>query len=68
MEDLADEAEDYQDMLAEWQGDDYVLWARGKVRETRIFGENVLLTRTITSRPGGRPASINMAIEAALSR
>jgi hypothetical protein len=24
---------------AEWQGDDYVLWARGKVRETRIFGE-----------------------------
>jgi hypothetical protein len=48
---------------AEWQGDDYVLWARGKVRETRIFGENVLLTRTIISRLGSRTITIEDRFE-----
>jgi hypothetical protein len=44
---------------AEWQDDDYILRASGKVRETRVFGENVVLTRTITTKLGSR----NIAIE-----
>src|SRR3981081_3515083 len=31
----------------EWQGDDYVMWAQGKTRETVVFGENVQLTRRV---------------------
>ena len=37
---------------AEWQGDDYVLWAQGKMREGRIFGENVSLARRISTSMG----------------
>ncbi len=37
---------------AAWQGDEYVLSAKGKVRESRVFGENVLLTRTISTKLG----------------
>lgn len=37
---------------AEWQGDEYVMWVRGRVRETRMYGENVLLTRKISARLG----------------
>jgi hypothetical protein len=36
----------------DWQGDEYVMWATGKVRETTVFGENVLLTRRITTKLG----------------
>ena len=32
---------------AEWQGDQFVLWVEGKVRETAVFGENLLLHRRI---------------------
>jgi hypothetical protein len=32
---------------AEWQGEQYVLWVEGKVRETAVFGENLLLFRRI---------------------
>jgi hypothetical protein len=46
-----------------WQGDDYVLTARGRVRETRVFGENVLLTRSITTRLGSRSIQIVDVIE-----
>lgn len=46
-----------------WQGDDFILVARGKVRETRVFGENVLLTRAITSRLGSNTISIDDVIE-----
>lgn len=35
-----------------WQGDDYVLTIRGKIRETTVFGENLQLTRTIEARLG----------------
>lgn len=48
---------------AEWRGDDYVLWAKGKVRETRVFGENVLLTRAITTRLGSHTIEIEDVIE-----
>jgi hypothetical protein len=48
---------------AAWQGDDYVLTARGKVRETRVFGENVLLTRTITTKMGSSTLTLTDVIE-----
>ena len=32
----------------QWSGDDYALTMTGQVRETRVFGENLLLRRTIT--------------------
>ncbi len=35
-----------------WDGDDYVMWAQGKMRETRVFGENLQLTRKITAKLG----------------
>jgi len=35
-----------------WEGDDYVMSLRGQVQEAVIFGENVSLTREITTRLG----------------
>jgi hypothetical protein len=37
---------------AAWQGDDYVLWAHGEVREAVIFGEKLRLTRRISTQLG----------------
>lgn len=36
----------------EWQGNDYVMWVKGKVREAVVFGENLLMTRKISARLG----------------
>jgi hypothetical protein len=36
----------------EWDGDEYIFWAQGKIRETSVFGPNVLLTRKVWSRLG----------------
>ena len=36
----------------EWDGDEYIVWARGKVREARVFGENIQMTRKVFSRLG----------------
>lgn len=47
----------------EWQGDDYILRISGKVRETRLFGENVLLTRTLTTKLGSRTIAITDVFE-----
>lgn len=35
---------------AEWVGDDYVMTVSGQMRESRVFGENLLLKRTITAK------------------
>ncbi len=35
-----------------WEKDEYILTVKGKVQETKVFGENILLTRTITSKLG----------------
>ncbi|MFN8530580.1 MAG: aldose 1-epimerase family protein [Anaerolineae bacterium] len=48
---------------ADWQGDEYVLTARGKMRETRLFGENLLLSRTITTKLGSDSVLIEDTIE-----
>ncbi len=34
----------------EWQGDAYMVWARGSLRESSVLGENILMTRTIGMR------------------
>jgi hypothetical protein len=33
-----------------WQGEEYVVWVEGTVRETAVFGENVAMTRRIWMR------------------
>ena len=37
---------------AEWEDDDYVIWAMGEIREARLFGPNLLLRRTVHTRLG----------------
>ncbi len=37
---------------AEWQGDDYAFWVKGAVRETAVFGPNLVLTRKVSARLG----------------
>ncbi len=36
----------------EWDGDEYKMWAVGKVREARLFGENILLKRKVSAMLG----------------
>lgn len=33
----------------EWEGDEYRMWAVGKVRESTLFGENILLKRRVSA-------------------
>lgn len=47
----------------QWQGDDFVISVRGKVREATVFGENMVLTRTITTRLGDNQIHIHDEIE-----
>jgi len=35
-----------------WEGDEYTMWAQGKMRETMIFGPNLLLERRVWTRLG----------------
>jgi hypothetical protein len=35
-----------------WRGDSYEMWARGRMRETVVFGENLTLTRRIWAHLG----------------
>ncbi|HPD13850.1 MAG TPA: aldose 1-epimerase family protein [Planctomycetota bacterium] len=37
---------------AAWDGDEYDFWVKGSVRETRVFGPNLVLTRTVRARLG----------------
>jgi len=37
---------------AAWEDDEYVMWAQGKMRETMIFGPNLLLERKVSARLG----------------
>src|SRR5947209_3950613 len=47
----------------EWQGDDYVMWAQGRTRETVVFGENVRLTRRVWARLGESRLFIDDVVE-----
>lgn len=42
----------------EWEGDDYRMWAIGKMRESRIFGENLLLQRRVSALLGENKLTI----------
>lgn len=37
-------------VYAEWEGDEYVIRLRGKIRQSCVFGENLTLTREIETR------------------
>lgn len=37
---------------AAWEGDEYLFWVKGSMRETRVFGPNIVLTRVVTARLG----------------
>ncbi len=41
-------------VLKEWAGDEYVIKISGKVRETSVFGDNLVLHRAITTSLGSR--------------
>jgi len=47
---------------AEWLGEEYVLWAQGRLREGRLFGENVTLTRRISTKLGDNRLQIRDVI------
>lgn len=50
-------------MKQEWMEDDYVISVRGKVREATVFGENLVLTRTVTAKLCSNTIKIEDAIE-----
>ena len=50
-------------IVQEWRGDDFVIEVRGKVREATVFGENMVLTRTITTKFGEDRIDIHDEIE-----
>lgn len=50
-------------IVQEWRGDDYVIEVRGKVREATVFGENMVLTRVITTKFGDDKIYIHDEIE-----
>jgi hypothetical protein len=35
-----------------WEGDDFILWVEGQVREVSVFGHDLCLTRRVTARLG----------------
>ncbi|MCL5026043.1 MAG: aldose 1-epimerase family protein [Chloroflexi bacterium] len=48
---------------AGWDGDEYSMWARGKVREAVVFGTNLQLTRRISARLGENRLLIEDRVE-----
>lgn len=47
----------------EWQGDDYIMWAQGRTRETVVFGEDVRLTRRVWARLGESRLYVDDVVE-----
>ncbi len=47
----------------EWQGDNYVMWAQGRTRETVVFGEDVRLTRRVWARLGENRLFVDDIVE-----
>lgn len=43
----------------EWQGNDYVLSISGTMRETAVFGQNLTLTRTVSTKLGAKSFHIH---------
>lgn len=47
----------------EWDGDEYIMWAQGSVRETSVLGENLSLTRKIWCKMGEKVIHIRDTVE-----
>lgn len=47
----------------EWEGDDYVIRVKGKVQESSIFSENLVLSREITVKMGGKTIHVHDEVE-----
>ncbi|MBI4976784.1 MAG: aldose 1-epimerase family protein [Spirochaetes bacterium] len=47
----------------EWDGDEYRLFVQGTMRETRLFGENIALTRRISITAGSTHLTIHDTVE-----
>lgn len=47
----------------EWQGDEYAMAVRGKVRQSAVFGEDLLLTRCISAKLGESRLVIEDVVE-----
>lgn len=52
-----------ESVFAEWEGDEYVMRIRGKVRQSRVFGENMTMTREIKTRLLSDSLTIHDTIE-----
>lgn len=48
---------------ADWEGDEYLLWCEGQMREARLFGENLRLRRRISTRLGSNSLLIEDRLE-----
>lgn len=48
---------------SKWDGDDYWVWVQGKIRETTVFGENLILTRRISVKLGESKIFIEDTVE-----
>lgn len=46
-----------------WDNDDYIMWAQGKMRETVVFDENLLLTRKVWAKLGESKIYIEDTVE-----
>lgn len=46
-----------------WEGDEYILWVEGQMREVRVFRHNLCLTRRITARLGEPRLTIEDRVE-----
>ena len=53
---------------AEWQGDDYVLWVSGDIWQWRMFGENLVLRRTVRTALGSSEIQLEDRVTNAGSR
>ncbi|MEG1394082.1 MAG: DUF4432 family protein, partial [Christensenellaceae bacterium] len=47
----------------EWEGDEYVIHIRGKVTQSCMFQENIVLTREITTKMGAKSLHIKDVVE-----
>jgi hypothetical protein len=47
----------------QWEGDEYIMRTQGKVRETSVFGENVLLTRKVWAKMGEEKLYLHDVVE-----
>ena len=46
-----------------WQGDECSFWVEGEMRQARVFGENLRLTRRITVALGGNTIKLHDTVE-----